>query len=115
MKQVYLVHELGKKYGPFEINYSNGIDAPRISLDDKSDGGYWLFFTIFEQFGFTHVEPIEPETITISKEAWKEAWKKVSGWDNRPFSDQIWQKLVEASEKQCSCGDRGGHGCPVHP
>lgn len=96
MKQVFLVHSCGIKYGPFPW-----VDETEKYLCDRVVvSNYEIVTYCFEHLGFK-IEPAEPEEITITRLDLKNILTRFSGNSAQCIYDdefgELWKKLVEAS------------------
>lgn len=89
MKKVYLVHESGKKYGPFEYRQETAELLDRIVIDKY----VYEKLSLFAYIGF-RIEEALPEKITITKKALDE-WlvyyisQKNFDFDTHPTINEI--------------------------
>lgn len=95
MKKVYLVHESGKKYGPFEGDLTEGFIIPRQPLlpDIQNPGEQKILYTALRTLGFEYEEAL-PEQITITLNDLLQA-----NAANRGNCYDLWKTICELAQK----------------
>lgn len=94
MSQVYLVHESGKKYGPYFYFPGPGACTPSVTI-----GLSEIAIARLKEIGFG-IEVDLPHRIIINRWKFDKVLDRLGITCAEGFKENFWQNLVEASEQE---------------